>query len=205
MPNWCSNSITTNNPAIIAAAEKSTGDEGRFLGELFPRPEALDGIHSGGCTDILGNKVKLWRDTPEGSLGLTPAEEAELIANYGAANWYDWSVQNYGTKWDTSVRRILPAENEEEGYVIILFDTAWSPPEAWLQHVMDEHPEGRTVLAYAEGGSCFFGLVEYEDGELYEQWTSENFWSDERDEDDWALPTKRCQRHLDRYLLHTGG
>lgn len=36
-------------------------------------------------------------------------------------NWYDWSVENWGTKWDVN-----ETFEDEDGY--ICFDTAWSTP-----------------------------------------------------------------------------
>ena len=46
-------------------------------------------------------------------------KEREL---YGASNWYDWSVANWGTKWNAYYSNIDKANNTME------FDTAWSCP-----------------------------------------------------------------------------
>jgi hypothetical protein len=50
-----------------------------------------------------------------GNLG---REEREL---YGTNNWYDWSIENWGTKWNTC-SSYLEDDNT------IIFDTAWSAP-----------------------------------------------------------------------------
>jgi hypothetical protein len=52
----------------------------------------------------------------QGNLG--PEERAK----YGTNNWYDWSVANWGTKWNAYYSNLDSANNTME------FDTAWSCP-----------------------------------------------------------------------------
>lgn len=43
-------------------------------------------------------------------------------------DWYSWNCDFWGTKWnamDTDVKR-------EDGLCFVQFDTAWSPPTAWI-------------------------------------------------------------------------
>ncbi len=42
-------------------------------------------------------------------------------------NWYDWAYKNWGTKWGAYEVSIL---KQEEGRLVLQFDTAWSSPEA---------------------------------------------------------------------------
>ena len=44
------------------------------------------------------------------------------IINYGCTDWYDWSYEHWGTKWNA-----YSVELDEEAHTI-LFDTAWSCP-----------------------------------------------------------------------------
>jgi hypothetical protein len=50
-------------------------------------------------------------------------------AKYGNANWYDWSIENWGTKWDIDGCSGLTIY-EDDGELILYVDmmTAWSPP-----------------------------------------------------------------------------
>lgn len=48
------------------------------------------------------------------------------LKHYGSANWYDWAVKNWGTKWNAAPLEWGPREHER---IEFLFDTAWSPPE----------------------------------------------------------------------------
>jgi hypothetical protein len=52
----------------------------------------------------------------QGNLG----EEKRRL--YGKNNWYDWNIDNWGTKWN-AYSSWLDAENN-----VIYFDTAWSSP-----------------------------------------------------------------------------
>lgn len=44
-----------------------------------------------------------------------------------ATDWYDWRVDNWGTKWEVEAN--LDSEHDETS-VSIWFDSAWSPPVA---------------------------------------------------------------------------
>lgn len=46
----------------------------------------------------------------------------EERAKYGANNWYDWNVHNWGTKWNAYSTSVDETNNT------ICFDTAWSSP-----------------------------------------------------------------------------
>lgn len=71
---------------------------------------------------------------------------------------YDWSVNNWGTKWDISVAAY---EIVDENTVSISFDTAWSPPTILYDFLQEE---GWNVDAYYyEPGIGFCG--HYVDGE----------------------------------------
>lgn len=44
---------------------------------------------------------------------------------YGATTWYQWSIKNWGTKWDMYD---VTCNNN-----VLQFDTAWSTPMHWLE------------------------------------------------------------------------
>ncbi len=44
----------------------------------------------------------------------------------GFADWYEWSIANWGTKWNASDFQVI---KDEPGRYEFDFDTAWSPPE----------------------------------------------------------------------------
>jgi hypothetical protein len=80
------------------------------------------------------------------------------VKKFGFKNWYDWQVANWGTKWDICEATITPSD---DGYSATLgFDTAWSPPIAAYEKLLDL---GFSIRAYYyEPGMCFAGI--WEDG-----------------------------------------
>lgn len=188
---------------------KERGDE-NILGAFLPVPEPLREIVSGRATAPDGTYVRLWTEGPEHEIiPVTEEQQAELLEAFGATNWYDWSRDNYGTKWDADGTVIEVAEDGSSASA--RFSTAWSPPLKWLSTIVHRFSEGETTLAFAEGGACYFGETRYRGGRLVAQWESENFWAEPLDDDDYENddPMDRlsdpCREHLEKYGLGTGG
>ena len=82
------------------------------------------------------------------------------IAGYmehGAVGWYDWSLANWGTKWDCyEVSREM-----EDGQLIYVFDTAWSPPSPVVEKLMELFPGIGIEHRYFDEGHCFWGITVY--------------------------------------------
>jgi len=120
-------------------------DRGEFLQEFIPVPEDLK-ITAG----FLG----------EGDA--QKALEAQTKANvekYGYGNWYDYSVGEWGTKWD--VGDDGATDVHPDGKMLhTYFDSAWSPPIQAYEKLTEL---GFTVGAmYYEGGMSYAGV--WEDG-----------------------------------------
>lgn len=73
----------------------------------------------------------------------------ELITDGG---WYEWCVQNWGTKWDAC----QCVTSEMDGETLQLqFETAWSPPIAFFEFLKDR---GFVIKAeYVDEAYCFIG------------------------------------------------
>lgn len=67
-------------------------------------------------------------------------QRARNLKNYGAADWYDWATENWGTKWNSSALRWETREPERFEF---LFNTAWSPPEPIFLELSRIYPEIR--------------------------------------------------------------
>lgn len=88
-----------------------------------------------------------------------------------AGEWqYDWSVENWGTKWDAG---IIDWERSDDTTIWVSFDSAWSPPTRLYDYLSEQ---GWTVSAiYYESGMSYGGVYESENGgdDYYEiDWSS---------------------------------
>jgi len=147
MPNWCNNhlTLTHEDPAMIKRAYDAL-ERGEFLSEFIPVPKDLTETVSG----FVGE--------PERA-----KHEAQMEANrvnHGYKDWYDFCVNEWGTKWDCGEQGNADINPNDPRMLTAGFDTAWSPPVAAYEKLMDL---GFSVKAgYYEPGMAFAGL--WEDG-----------------------------------------
>ena len=81
---------------------------------------------------------------------------------YGHKDWYDWSLENWGTKWDACEGGTHISDYEVEAS----FDTAWAPPTPWLEKVSVKYKKLRFELEYTEEGMGFEGKAFAKAGDL---------------------------------------
>ena len=150
MPNWCNNylELEHDDPEMITRAKKAFA-EGKLLEEFCPVPESLH-IVAGRVGDGDEQK-KLEEDT------------ARNIATHGYGNWYDYCVNEWGTKWDVGgegdqATQVGPTD------LRMNFDSAWAPPVPAMEKFQDLG--FKVKLVYWESGMCFCGLFD-ENGDDY--------------------------------------
>ena len=147
MPNWCGNTLTISHedPTMIVRA-KAAFAEGKFLQEFIPVPEDLN--ITAGCVG---------RDDEQAQKDLVAQEQVNR-AKFGYANWYDFCVGEWGTKWDVGDGQGIQTWDDHE--LVVYFDSAWSPPIAAYGKLVDL---GFSVYAtYYEPGCAFAGI--WQDG-----------------------------------------
>lgn len=78
--------------------------------------------------------------------GLVDFDMAERAINnmkeYGHADWYSWSIDKWGTKWNA----YSTDDNGDE----IIFQTAWSCPEGVIVALSQKYPEVEFTVRYAD-------------------------------------------------------
>lgn len=74
--------------------------------------------------------------------------------------WYDWRVNNWGTKWDLNDVNI---EDQGECFTVN-FETAWGPPLEAFEKISKDFPSLSFELSYQEPGMDFCGKATYENG-----------------------------------------
>ena len=62
---------------------------------------------------------------------------------YGRNNWYDWSVENWGTKWNAYEFNII-------GKGKFVFQTAWSFPDPVIKRLSEIYPNITFHIRYAD-------------------------------------------------------
>jgi hypothetical protein len=154
MPNWCNNylELTHDDPEMITRAQKAFAD-GRLLDEFVPVPADLH-IVAGRVGD----------DADPAQIELEAQEKANL-EKHGYSTWYDFAVNEWGTKWDVGGEGDQ-ATVHGPNHIRMNFDSAWAPPVPAMEKFMDQG--FRVKLIYWESGMCFCGLFDENGDDYYE-------------------------------------
>jgi len=151
MPNWCNNSVEIyhDDPAMIERVRTAFND-GRLLDEFIPVPQAL-------------------RDTVSGFMGEDKraeheAQQAANVEKHGYANWYDFCVNEWGTKWDIGADGNPP--QDFPGGLMLGFESAWSPPIGAYEKLTEQGFRIRAM--YFEPGMAFAGVWDNGDDDYYD-------------------------------------
>ena len=147
MPNWCNNTVEIyhDDPAMIERARKAFNDA-KFLNEFVPVPEALQIVAGRVGADDNPEQIKLQEQTMLN------------LSTYGYATWYDYCVNEWGTKWDVGGDGY--EAQDIPGGLMLTFESAWAPPVAAYDKL--EAQGFRIRAMYYEPGMGFAGV--YEDG-----------------------------------------
>jgi len=151
MPNWCNNSVEIyhTDPAMIERVRKGFNDGGLFS-ELIPCPQELTETVSGS----MGEDKRAEHE----------AQQAANVEKYGYPNWYDFCVNEWGTKWDVGADG-NPAQDIPGG-LMLGFESAWSPPIGAYEKLTEM---GFTIRAmYYEPGMAFAGSWEEGSDDYYD-------------------------------------
>ncbi len=190
MPNWSYNSlkVTGSKEEMIEFYQKSIktneeGNESFSFNNLIPMPEKIRNTISPSSSAVgrkwinedLASKRNdklsdvLNEDNNHPDLipveNNTPEKCTQLIKEFGADNWYDWNIKNYGTKWNATDTDFTKSETE----FCSNFDTAWSPPSVFIEKIIKMFPNLDIRLIYDLEGSNDCGILYSEDGEMYFQ------------------------------------
>jgi len=136
---------------MIERARKAFND-GALLNEFIPVPESLR-IVAGRCGAD---------DNPE-QIALEAAQKNNIEV-HGYKDWYDWCVNEWGTKWDVGADG-YPAQDIPGG-LMLTFDSAWAPPIQAYEKLMDQGFRIRAM--YFEGGMAFAGIFDENGDDYYE-------------------------------------
>jgi len=145
MPNWCGNTLTLSHedPTMIARA-KEAFIRGEFLNEFIPVPEDL--------------KITAGRVSDPDEQARLESQERYNRETHGYTSWYDFCINEWGTKWDIGDGQGVQTWSDHD--LVVYFDSAWSPPITAYGRLIDL---GFSIYAtYYEPGCAFAGV--FEDG-----------------------------------------
>ena len=115
MPNWCDNTvyITHDDPKKIQVLVDAW-KENKFFGTIHPEPDY--------------NKVKVKPTFPQ----ITGNDNPVSVESA----WYDWRIQNWGTKWEITTDEAYI--DIQENQIRASFATAWSPPTGIFDKLVED-------------------------------------------------------------------
>ena len=171
MPNWCQNEVEVcGSPEDIKKLSELITDEGFFC-NVLPLPKELSG-YSSPCSIISEEKYaeqeekyKEWlakdkKDEPYSFFhrDITQEIKDKLIKEYGATNWYDWCINNWGCKWDIDTKEMFQYD-EGADWIQLDFNTAWCPPQGIKDKLDEMFPELSISWFYKEPGCQISGWL----------------------------------------------
>lgn len=126
MPNWVNNDITIKgHPRTIQRFVKAVkSSESVFdFNNIIPCPEEL--------------KNDDWQRDK--------AVAAANKAKHGHEGWYDWNVENWGTKWNSCEARVMNSDKDKHT-IYYTFDTAWSPVGDKVMYLLSRRFPSLTII-----------------------------------------------------------
>ena len=170
MPNHCHNRVTfysDDSTAILklhriwmSGIDNNDDSETRqtVFGHFVPEPDWTK-------IPLKESELKEYSfSDPRGDVGELPVMSDEPCKGLHFAStgrqddrWYNWRVQNWGTKWDCYSLEI------DDTYMphgfVVNFETAWSPPEEVCYAIKDQYDDLSISWFYDEPGCELAGYL----------------------------------------------
>lgn len=156
MPNWCANNVVIEGPKDVIKSLWETAQKGEgLLSAMRPEPNYEKEVVLPTFPEVHGNN--------------DPVDPSR--------SWWDWRVQNWGTKWDVEIAELTLVEESDTASITGWFESAWSPPVDAFAYYSDQHPEVSLSLMYHESGMAFVGKWTndgIDESITYSEYSSEN-------------------------------
>jgi hypothetical protein len=150
--------VDTRSPTNIVSQEEYDKQEKQLV-ELRQKAEQFkDKLFN----DLTDEERKIRNDLHYSSRSITQEMSLDFKQRFGYDNWYDWRLENNGTKW--GAYSCLGGEHSENNF---FFQTAWAHPIELMTALSKKYPEAIFVSTFADedtGSNC--GAIAYKDGEV---------------------------------------
>lgn len=159
MPNHCTNNLTcTSGKNIGELVKPYLTDDGKSIdfNKIVPMPEGIEKTtHFSSMEEISRQRSKEESDARDEQLKVLQEENQKL---YGYKDWYEWSYENWGTKWNAYNCWTLEDDsfNDVQDFGDISFQTAWSPPLPVIRELAKLTGESLR-MTYVDEGYMFAG------------------------------------------------
>lgn len=156
MPNHCTNNLTCTSGKLIGEIIKPYLTKGQHgyqidFNKIVPMPEGIvKSVAYSTIENITKEQTEEEREAEKAAYKLLQEENTKT---YGYPDWYEWSVNNWGTKWNAynhwqfeDVEDVVLEEIDQIG-----FQTAWSPPLPVIKELSRLTGESLRLTYYDEG------------------------------------------------------
>lgn len=147
MPNHCENDLYLN---------VEYGEDKQPIADFIKYARTENFYDDGEATDLDFNKF-----VPQ------PDDLSKWEKGMGMPGWYNWRVENWGTKWNAY--EIEVEGDNGWGEAVYHFDTAWAPPLPVVLAMSEKFPDIEFQLTYFESGMEFNGILRCKAGEILRQ------------------------------------
>ena len=182
MPNWCHNKLTIKGaPALVAECVAQVAHPEQDDESVAGEAEAMRLAAQTAVNQPLDfEQIAPMPEELSREDAVDTARAEELRRRYGAADWYEWALANWGTKWNADFDGVFPAiaageEAElprgrqpiiEPGSAFYAFETAWSPPVPVITTLAKRYPGLEIELVWGEPGAAVAARLRWREGEL---------------------------------------
>ena len=147
MPNWVNVKLSTHQDVINAITCDKCGEKDVDFELIMPIPPDLKDYWTGSTVSLQEQakeiiKCKLEYGNQQHLIPMTEKDKERFRELYGAGDWYDWCVKNWGCKWNAQTTF---CETEEVG-----FETPWEEPYNWIHHLSLKFPNHKIWVEWEE-------------------------------------------------------
>jgi len=167
MPNYCSNQLTIHGDekTLKEFSDFLKKGEGTLDFNLFAQyPEKFK---------VLDDIAQKAREKAEKTKD--QADWARIPRDGYNQGGYEWCIENWGTKWNAIETNIAYGSST----IVVLFDTAWSPPLPIVHKMSEMFPTLKFTIKYSEEGMGFEGQNIFYGGKLVSSTETQRYTEDE--------------------------
>lgn len=130
----------------------------RLVDNMIYVPDDIDNIIQNYPIQFLETSSEVWHSW-NNSMKAEAVIQLQNYYNYGYTSWYDWSIDNWGTKWN--------AYDIEEKPYGVYFETAWSMPMPVYKRLSSRFPSDYFCVRWAsEDVGYYNGIVIFQYGRV---------------------------------------